>query len=141
MTGDRFVIPGTGGQWFGGYLSLAAPSGRTEFSVYCNYGSPGANGAGWFAGPGVTAGDVTIIHRVDGEPMQVFTDLQYNQGGQDQVTRSGSQTLTYPWHAVVLADDGGALTRYDLTVTGSSTGDCTVIVYGLDGGNAVVQQP
>lgn len=141
MTGDVFVIPGFGGTFAGGYLSLSSPSGRTEFSVYCNYGAPGANGAGWFAGPGVTAGDITIIHRVHGEPIAVFNDLQFNSGGQDQVTQGGSSTLTYPWHAVVIANDGGELTRYELTVTGSNTGNCTVILYGLGDSTALIQHP
>ncbi|MEO8698800.1 MAG: collagen-like protein [Kofleriaceae bacterium] len=140
-TGEVFVIPGFGGLFAGGYLSLVSPNGRSEFSVYCNYGGPGANGAGWFAGQGVTAGEVTIIHRVDGEPLKVFTDLQTNQGGQDQVTQGGNASLTYPWHAVVIANDGGELIRYDLTVTGSNTGNCTVILYGLDGSSATIQQP
>ena len=118
------------------------PSGRFEFNIFCNYGGPGAHGANWFAdSPSVTAGSVTLIHRVTREPMTVFTDLAYNAGGQNSVVINGSASLTYPWHAVVMANDGGEVTRWDVTVTGSNTGNCTAIVYGLDGGTSSILHP
>ena len=142
MTPDVFVIPGFGGAATGGYLAIVSSSGRTVFNVFCNYGGPNGSSANWVAWQSsVDAGEVTIINRVHGEPVVAFADLRYNGGGQDEVTRGGSPSLGFPWQAVVMANDGGEITRYDVTVTGTTTGNCTVILYGLDGGTASVTQP
>ena len=137
-----YVVPGSGGASGGGYLKLVTASSRAELDITCNYGSPGDNEAFWFAGSGVSAGQIAIINQFDGQPLQAFNDLAFNQGGQDRATVSGNPQLgSWPWHAVFTANDSGALTRWDVTVTGSSGGNCTYVVYAFNGGTAMVVHP
>jgi hypothetical protein len=111
-------------------------------TVTCNYGVPGDNEAYWFAGPGVVAGEIAITNQLDGEPLQAFNDLEFNQGGQDRATVGGNPQLgAWPWHGVFTANDGGTLSRWDVTVTGSAVGDCTAVVYANGGGVANVVHP
>ncbi len=140
--GTAYVIPGSGGSQGGGYLVLTTPSSRASLYVTCNYSLVGDNEAFWFAGSGVSAGSIAIINQLDGEPLQAFNDLETNQGGQDRATRAGNPQLgSWPWHGVFTANDGGTLTRWDVTTTGSPGGDCTALVYAYNGGTADVVQP
>lgn len=140
--GTVYVIPGAGGTFGGGYIELSSPSSRALLSITCNYGSNGDNEAFWFAGSGVVAGEVAVINQLDGEPLQAFNDLEYNQGGQDRATRGGSSQLgAWPWHGVFTANDGGVLSRWDVTMTGSPGADCTAVVYANGGGVANIVHP
>jgi hypothetical protein len=142
FVGAVYVIPGSGGISGGGYLTLSTPSAGAQLTITCNYGSPGDNEAFWDAGPTITAGNMVIVNQLDGQPLQAFHDLAYNQGGQDQATVNGSAQLgAWPWQAVFTANGGGTLTRWDVTVTGSSGGNCTAIVYANNGGAALVSLP
>jgi Collagen triple helix repeat (20 copies) len=142
FVGAVYVIPGSGGSSGGGYLTLSTLSARAQLNITCNYGSPGDNEAFWFAGPNVTAGDIVVVNQLDGQPLQTFQDLAFNQGGQDRATVNGSTALgAWPWQAVFTANDGGTLTRWNVTVTGSSGGNCTAIVYANNGGAALVSLP
>jgi Collagen triple helix repeat (20 copies) len=136
-----YVIPGSGGVSGGGYLTLNTPSTHAQFIVTCNYGFAGDSEAFWFAGLGVTAGQIEIINRLDGQPMRAFNDLEYNQGGQDRATVGGSTQLSWPWQGVLTVNDGGALSRWDITVTGSAGGDCTAIVYSNNSGVSSIGHP
>jgi hypothetical protein len=137
-----YTIPGTGGSAGGGYLQLNTPSGRAQLNITCNYSAPGDNEAYFFAGPNVTAGQIAILNQLDGQPLQAFNDLASNQGGQDRATVNGSGQLgAWPWQGVFTVNDGGILTRWDVTVTGSSGGNCTVIAYANNGGAALISQP
>jgi hypothetical protein len=110
--------------------------------VTCNYGAPGDNEAFWFAGSGVVAGEIAIMNQLDGEPLQAFNDLEFNQGGQDRATRGGNPQLgAWPWHGVFTANDAGTLSRWDITMTGSAGGDCTAVVYANGGGVANIVHP
>lgn len=140
--GTVYVIPGTGGVSGGGYLQLNSPNSRAELFITCNYGASGDNEAFWFAGSGVVAGEIAIINQLDGEPLQAFNDLEFNQGGQDRATRGGNVQLgAWPWHGVFTANDAGTLSRWDVTMTGSADGDCTAVVYANGGGAANVIHP
>lgn len=140
--GAVYTIPGTGGVSGGGYLQLNTPSARAQLDITCNYGAPGENAAFFFAGPNVTAGQIAVVIQLDGQPLLAFDDLAYNQGGQDRATVNGSSELgAWPWQAVFTVNDGGTLTRWDVTVTGSSGGSCTAVVYANNGGAAQVVLP
>jgi hypothetical protein len=137
-----YTIPGSGGSEGGGYLQLNTPSARAQLNITCNYSAVGDNEAFFFAGPNVTAGQITILNQLDGQPLQAFADLAYGQGGQDRATVNGSTQLgAWPWQGVFTVNDGGTLTCWDVTVTGSSGGNCTVIVYVNNGGTALISQP
>jgi hypothetical protein len=139
FVGTVYTIPGSGGASGGGYLTLSTPSARAELIITCNYSSPGDNEAYFFAGLHVTAGQIAVINQLDGQPLQAFDDLAYNQGGQDRATVGGNPQLgAWPWQAVFTVNDGGTLTRWDVTVTGSSGGNCTAIVYANNGGAALI---
>ncbi len=140
--GMVYTIPGSGGTSGGGYLTLSTPSARAALNITCNYGYPGDNEAFFFAGSNVTAGQIAVINQLDGQPLQAFNDLATNQGGQDRAMVNGSASLgAWPWQGVFTVNDGGTLTRWDVTVTGSSGGNCTAIVYANNGGAAAVIQP
>lgn len=141
--GTVYVIPGSGGVSGGGYLQLNTVNDRASLSISCNYGFEGDNEAYWFAeAQDVVAGDIMIVNQLDGQPLQVFNDLEYNQGGQDRAEVDGSAQLgDWPWHGVFTANDGGTLTRWDVTIDGSSGGDCTAIVYANNGGTVSVRHP
>ena len=140
--GTVYTIPGSGGTSRGGYLTLNTPSTRAQLSITCNYGPAGDNEAFFFAGSGVTAGQIAILIQFDGQPLEAFNDLAFGQGGQDRATVSGSAQLgAWPWHAVFTVNDGGTLTRWDVTVTGSSVGDCTAVVYADNGGTSLIVHP
>jgi hypothetical protein len=119
---------------------LSTPSARAQLYIACNFGSPGDNEAFFFAGPGVTAGQIAVLIQFDGQPLLAFDDLATNQGGQDRATVSGNAQLgAWPWQSVFTVNDGGTLTRWDVTVTGSTGGNCTAVVYANNGGTGVVQ--
>jgi hypothetical protein len=136
-----YTIPGSGGTFGGGFLELSTPSARALLTITCNYGSPGDNEAFFTAGTNVTAGQIAIIDLLDGQPLEAFNDLATNQGGQDRATVNGSTELVWPWQGVFTVNDGSTLTRWDVTVTGSSGSNCTVIVYANNGGAGLVSQP
>lgn len=134
--GTAYVIPGSGGISGGGYLSLLTPDSNAELDITCNYGAVGEHHAFWFAGLGVSAGQVAITNQVEGQALQAFNDLQYNQGGQDFAVITG-----WPWHGVFTANESGTLTRWDVTMTGSAGQDCTVVVFANNPGPAVIIHP
>jgi hypothetical protein len=141
-TGTVYVIPGSGGISGGGYLTLNSPTSRAQLLITCNYGSAGDDEAFWFAGSGVVAGSIAITNEMNGEVPQAFNDLAFNQGGQDRATIGGSAELgAWPWHGVFTVNDGGTLSRWDATVTGTSGGACTAVVYANNGGTAQVSHP
>jgi len=134
--GAAYTIPGSGGISGGGYIVLNSPTSRAQLNITCNYGVAGDNEAFWFAGQGVTAGQIAITNQVDGEILQAFNELAFNQGGQDRAVLPA-----WPWHGVFTANDGGTLSRWDVTVTGTSGGDCMVVVYANNGGAANIVHP
>jgi len=73
---------------------------------------------------------------IDGRSLLAYNDLCYNCGGQDY-----SNLGAWPWHGVFTVDQGGILTRWDITTDGSSTGDCTAIVYSSGAGGSDIVQP
>lgn len=141
--GTVYVIPGSGGAYGGGYLELYTANNRATLYITCNYGVPGDNEAYWAAGnPEVLAGDIMIVNQLDGQPLQVFNNLESGLGGQDRAQINGNDQLgDWPWHGVFTANDGGELTRWDVTINGSSGGDCTAIVYANNGGTVNVRHP
>jgi len=123
----------------GGYLSLVSANNHVEFDITCNYGPPGDNEAFFFANdPSVTAGSVLITEDVDGQALLTFNDLAYNSGGQD---RAFAANHPWPWHGVFTSDEGGTLTRWDVTSIGSAGANCTVIVYTSGGGSGTIHHP
>ena len=131
-----------GGSAGGGYLQLTTANNRAALFLTCNYGFPGDNEAFWFAtSPSVTAGTVKIFNVVDGRTPQMFTDLQYNSGGQDRAFANTSFQGTWPYHAVFTAIEGTSVSRFDVTVFGSASGPCTVLLYSLNLGSASVIHP
>jgi hypothetical protein len=134
--GAAYTIPGSGGSAGGGYIVLNSPTSRAQLNITCNYGVAGDNEAFWFAGQGVTAGQIATTNQVDGEILQAFNELAINQGGQDRAVLPA-----WPWHGVFTANDGGTLSRWDVTVTGTSGGDCIVVVYANNGGAAYIVHP
>jgi len=140
--GSVYVIPGTGGTFGGGYLTLSSANGDLELQIYCNYGSAGENQTGFFAdSPSVTTGSTLVTVDIDGYPLAIYDDLSYGSGGQDHGFSPPNYEGTWPWHGVFTADENGTLTRWDVTSDGTSTGDCTVVVYANAGGNANVVHP
>jgi hypothetical protein len=140
--GTAYLIPGTGGTYGGGYLSLETPNSNAKLQITCNYSLVGDNEAFWFAGTGVLAGQIAITNQLDGQPLKAFNDLASNQGGQDRATVGGNPQLgAWPWHGVFTANNGGTLSRWDVTVTGSAGGDCTVVVFANNGGAANISHP
>jgi hypothetical protein len=98
-------------------------------------------GAFFFAeNPSVSAGSVLVSVAIAGQPLLAFNDLAYNQGGQDRAFATTGNQGTWPWQGVFTVNEGGTLTRWDITVTGSSTGDCNV-VYARGGGAVFIQHP
>src|SRR3984957_19527851 len=73
--GVAYTIPGSGGSVGGGYIVLNSPTSRAQLNITCNYGVAGDNEAFWFAGQGVTAGQIAITNQVDGETLQAFNEL------------------------------------------------------------------
>jgi|ERR1700722_477970 len=140
--GAAYLIPGTGGTYGGGYLTLETPNSNARLLITCNYSLVGDNEAFWFAGTGVAAGQIAITNQLDGQPLQAFNDLAINQGGQDRATVGGNPQLgAWPWHGVFIANDAGTLSRWDVTVTGSAGGNCTVVVFANNGGAATISHP
>jgi collagen triple helix repeat protein len=140
--GAAYLIPGTGGTYGGGYLTLETPNSNAKLLITCNYSLVGDNEAFWFAGTGVAAGQIAITNQLDGQPLQAFNDLAINQGGQDRATVAGNPQLgAWPWHGVFTANDAGTLSRWDVTVTGSAGGNCTVNVFANNGGAATISHP
>jgi hypothetical protein len=106
--------------------------------VTCNYGFAGDNEVVWFAeSPAVTAGSVRVLNNIDGDGINLFNDLAYGSGGQDRGFPSTGFQGTWPWHGVFTADEGGTLTRWDITVVGSAGGNCTAVVYASGATGAV----
>jgi hypothetical protein len=121
---------------------LTTPNNHAVLFLTCNYGFPGDNEAFWFAGaPSVTAGTVKIFNVVDGRTPQMFTDLQYNAGGQDRAFANTSFQGTWPYHAVFTAIEGASASRFDVTVFGSASGPCTVVLSSVNLGSASVIHP
>lgn len=141
LAGSMWTIPGTGGSAGGGYLQLSTANNRASLFLTCNYGFPGDNEAFWFAGSGVVAGAIKIFNVVDGRTPQMFADLQSNSGGQDRAFANTSFQGTWPYHAVFSAIDGANVTRFDVTVFGSGSGPCTVLLYSTGLGSATVVHP
>ena len=128
--GTVYTIPGTGGTYIGGYLQLTTASGRVSLIVTCNYGAAGDDEALFSAmSPSVTAGSVLVTVAVEGYPLLAFDDLSYGSGGQDRAFASTGDQGTWPWQGVFTVDEGGTLTSWNITMDGSSTGNCTAIVY------------
>ena len=123
----------------GGFLNLLTSGGRAELTLTCNYGGPGDSEALWAADGSVTAGSIKIFNAVDGRPIDAFNDLAGGLGAQDRAFSSTGYQGTWPWHAVFTAVDGTTISRFDVTMNGSPTGDCTVVVvpYNLDSGTVV----
>ena len=139
--GSAYVIPGTGGTVVGGYLQLPTADGKLSLQLFCNYGAPGADGTDFFAlDPSVTTGTVLITEAIDGQPVQAFDDLNYGSGGQEWAPIA-TPDGTFTFHGVFTVDEGSALTRWDVTATGSSTGNCTALVYATGGGTGFIQDP
>jgi hypothetical protein len=140
--GTVYTIPGTGGTYIGGYLQLTTASGRVSLIVSCNYGAAGDDEALFSAmSPSVTAGSVLVTVAVEGYPLLAFDDLSYGSGGQDRAFASTGDQGTWPWQGVFTVDEGGTLTRWDITTDGSSTGNCTALVYANGGGTGTTVQP
>jgi hypothetical protein len=140
--GSAYVIPGTGGTLGGGYVELPTADGKLSLYLFCNYGAPGADGNIFFVwDPSVTSGTVLVTVAIDGQPVQAFDDLNYGSGGQDSASFASTPDGTFPFHGVFTVDEGSTLTRWDVTATGSLTGDCTALVYATGGGPGVVGQP
>ena len=139
--GTAYFIPGSGGSEGGGYLQLSTPNSRATLYVTCNFVNTRSQ-AFWMAGSDVVAGEITIINQMDGESMAVFNDLDGSPGAQDWAKIGGSDDLgMWPWHGVFAANDGGTLSRWDITLTRSMDDDCTAIVYANGGGEAMVLHP
>ena len=112
---------------FHGFLSIDQHANHTDSVTF------------FFANkPSVTAGSVLIAVNVDGQALLTFNDLAYNAGGQD---RAFASNHPWPWHGVFTANQGGTLTRWDVTSTGSSGANCTVVVYATGAGKGTIVHP
>ncbi len=136
--GTVYDLPGSGGVSGGSYLSLLSTNTRAELNITCNYGVVGDTEAFWFANdPSVTAGSIGITNAIDTYLIQSFSDLQYNAGGQDRAFDTTGDQGPRPWHGVFTVNDGGTLSRWDVTFADNASGGCTTIVYangeGLSG--------
>jgi hypothetical protein len=136
------VIPGTGGSAGGGYLQLSTTNNHASLFLTCNYGFPGDNEAFWFAtSPGITAGMIRIFNVIDGLAPQMFSDLRSGAGGMDRAFPATSFQGTWPYHGVFSAVEGTSVSRFDVTVFGSPSGPCTVLLYATGLGAATVVHP
>jgi hypothetical protein len=144
-TAAVYTIPGTGGSAGGGYLYINTASGDAQLSISCNYGFAGDNEAFWFSQvPSVTAGSVQIINLVTQTTrtdLQSFNDLAYNSGGQDRAFPASFGQGTWPWTGTFTAIEGTAVSRFEVTVTGSPTGNCQVSLVAIGGGSVSVVHP
>jgi hypothetical protein len=126
-------------------LQISIASGDAQFSITCNYGSPGDNEAFWFAlAPSVTPGSVQIINQTTQTTrtdLQSFNDLGYNLGGQDRAFPASMGQGTWPWTGTFTAIEGTAVSRFEVTVTGSSTGNCQVSLVAIGAGSVSVVHP
>jgi hypothetical protein len=139
--GSMYTSPGMGGTVGGGYLELMSANGHVALDVTCNYGPAGDNEAFFFAmDPSVTPGSIQVTVAVDGQPSESFNDLGYNLGGQDRAFSTTGFQGTWPWHGIFTATEGSTVTRWDITVTGSSTSNCAALVYG-GGTTGTTNQP
>lgn len=135
--GTVYTIPGRGGTYGGGYLQLQSSNLHFELDVTCSYGAPTENSTLFFAdSPVVTTGTVQTTVAIDGHALLAFNDLNYNSGGQDRGFPG-----QWPWHGVFTANEGGTLTRWDITVTRTERGDCLAFVYADGGGTGTVVHP
>jgi hypothetical protein len=135
--GTVYTIPGSGGIYGGGYLQLQSSNLHFELDVTCSYGSAAENEAFFFAdSPLVTTGTIQTTVAIDGRALLAFNDLNYNSGGQDRGFPG-----QWPWHGVFTANEGGTLTRWDITVTRTAGGDCLAFVYANGGGTGTIFQP
>ena len=140
--GMVYTIPGSGGGAGGGELNFTTANRHVYFTVTCNYGFAGDDEAYFVANdPTVTAGSVVTTIDVDGQTLLTFNDLAYVAGGQDQDEAFASLAHPWPWHGVFTVDEGGTLTRWDVTSMGSLGENCTVIVYTSGGGPGTVVHP
>ncbi|MCP3167809.1 hypothetical protein [Myxococcus qinghaiensis] len=140
--GTAYTIPGSGGMFGGGYLRLLPSSQRFELDVTCGYGFPTDNEAFFFANsPSVTTGTVQTTVAIDGRALLTFNDLNYNSGGQDRAFADTWYQGQWPWHGVFTANDGGTLTRWDITVTRTASGNCLAFVYTTGGGTGSIVHP
>jgi hypothetical protein len=140
--GSVYMIPGTGGTSGGGYVELPTANGDVSLDVTCNYGGPGDDEAFFFANAAsVTTGTTFITVAIDGRPLLAFDDLNYNSGGQDRAFADTGDQGTWPWHGIFTVDESGALARWDVTADGTSTGNCTLLVYATGAGAGTIHHP
>ncbi len=141
-TTTTYTIPGNGGTFGGGYLTLTTANGDVELDITCNYGFAGDNEAFFFAdNPSLTAGQVQVTVAIQGQSTENFNDLAYNQGGQDRAFASTFDQGTWPWQGVFTAVEGATTTQWTVSDTGSAGGDCTVTVTTIGGGSATITHP
>jgi sulfur relay (sulfurtransferase) complex TusBCD TusD component (DsrE family) len=137
-----YTIPGSGGTYGGGYLTLLSANGDFELYITCNYGAAGDDEAFFFAeSPSVTAGQVQVSVAIQGQPTETFNDLAYDMGGQDRAFASTNFQGAWPWLGVFTAVEGGKTTQWSVSASGSAGGDCTVTVTANGGGSGFVTRP
>ena len=138
--GTRYLIPGSGGTLNrGGYLSILTANGHAQLNITCNRDAPNDTNAYWIAmHPSVTPGSIEVTTAFAGPTgVSSSTDLGYNLGP------NFVEFVPFrPWKGVFTANEGGTLTRYEVTITGGFAGTtCTVVVYASGGGPAIVVLP
>ncbi|MFY0571299.1 hypothetical protein ACN28E_46745 [Archangium lansingense] len=140
--GTVYTIPGSGGMFGGGYLQLQSSNQHFELDVTCGYGFATDNEAFFFANsPVVTTGTVQTTVAIDGRALLAFNDLNYNSGGQDRAFADTWYQGQWPWHGVFTANEGGTLTRWDITMTRTADGNCLAFVYTNGGGSGTIVHP
>jgi hypothetical protein len=94
--------------------------------------------------PSVTPGSVQIINQTTQTTrtdLQSFNDLGYNLGIQDRAFPANAGEGTWPWTGTFTAVEGTTVSRFEVTVTGSSTGDCQVSLVAIGAGDIFVVHP
>lgn len=132
--------PGTVGSVYtvdDGYLVLDSGNGN-EMILTCNYGRPSSqNETFWFSS--ATAPAATVLETFNGggvAGVYSFSSIAYGGGGTNRVNPNG-----WPYQATVTLNEGGALSRWDVTVAGSQGGPCTFTVYQSGPGSIYKMEP
>jgi hypothetical protein len=130
--GSAYTVPASGAS--GGYLELSNANYDFSLDLTCNYGVAGDSETFWFANQSSRSASVveTFIGGGVGG-VYTFPTVTYGQGGTDRVNPT-----SWPYQATFTINEAGILTRWDVTVTGSSGGPCTYTVYQNGDGSAAV---
>jgi hypothetical protein len=132
--------PGTQGAAYtlnDGYLELTVGSGKASAILTCNYGADNVNEVYWFSwlpDASVSVFETFVGGGVGG--VYAFPSVEYGHGGTNRVNPT-----SWPYQATIVADENGALTRWEVTATGDGHGPCGYTVYQTGPGTVEARMP